>query len=67
CSSLLTAFYPSRTLEGYLEAHSFHKQALQEYTKMMLRRRSLDSEQTSKVNSTSASKASAPHQHQEYF
>ncbi|KAF6157054.1 hypothetical protein GIB67_041515, partial [Kingdonia uniflora] len=58
CSSLLATSYLSRTLEGYLEAYSIHKQAFQEYTKMMLRRRSLNSEQTSKTNSTSASKAS---------
>ncbi|KAF6139860.1 hypothetical protein GIB67_009707, partial [Kingdonia uniflora] len=58
CSSLLAASYPSRILEGYLEAHSIYKKAFQEYTKMMLRRRSLDSKQTTKMNSTSASKAS---------
>ncbi|KAF6142565.1 hypothetical protein GIB67_039529, partial [Kingdonia uniflora] len=58
CSSLLATSYPSRTLEGYLEAHSIHKKTSQEYTKMILRRRSLDSEQSSKTNFTSASKAS---------
>ncbi|KAF6150317.1 hypothetical protein GIB67_034016, partial [Kingdonia uniflora] len=58
CSSLLADSYPSRTLEGYLEAHSIHKQAFHKYTKMMLLRQSLDTEQTSKTNSTSASKAS---------
>ncbi|KAF6157987.1 hypothetical protein GIB67_008116, partial [Kingdonia uniflora] len=58
CSSQLASSYPIRTLEGYLKAHSIHKQAFQEYTKMMFRRRSLDSEQTSKTNSTSESKAS---------
>ncbi|KAF6151013.1 hypothetical protein GIB67_016491, partial [Kingdonia uniflora] len=56
-SNLLAASYPSQILEGYLKAHSIHKKAFQEYTKMMLRRRSLDSKQTSKVNSTSTSMA----------
>ncbi|KAF6139007.1 hypothetical protein GIB67_010733, partial [Kingdonia uniflora] len=65
-SSLLAASYPSQTFEGYLKAHLFHKQAFQEITKMMLRRRSLDSKHTLKTNSTSASKALAPHQHQKY-
>ncbi|KAF6158119.1 hypothetical protein GIB67_014913, partial [Kingdonia uniflora] len=58
CSSLLVASYPSRTLKGYLKALSINKKAFQEYTKMMLRRRSLDSEQTSKTYSTLASNAS---------
>ncbi|KAF6144712.1 hypothetical protein GIB67_017731, partial [Kingdonia uniflora] len=58
CSSLLTTSCPIRALNAYLEAHLIHKQAFKEYTKMMLRRRSLNSEQTSKTNSTSATKAS---------
>ncbi|KAF6142757.1 hypothetical protein GIB67_018468, partial [Kingdonia uniflora] len=56
--SLLAASYPSQKFKGYLKAHSIHKQALQEYTRMMLRRRSLDTEQTTKTNSTSVTKAS---------
>ncbi|KAF6150316.1 hypothetical protein GIB67_034015, partial [Kingdonia uniflora] len=65
-SSLLAASYPSRILEGYLEAHSIHKHAFQEYTKMMLRRRSLEDELHISIKGFEG-EASTPHQHQKYF